>query len=560
MIRSTCAIACVLVAALALPGCASRKKAPEPDPSAKGMTQAAAADYYYLLYQELSRQGQAKQAILVLEKLIELAPGPDLYRDLANLSWSLGDPAKTREVLEEGLKKYPDEKVLHFYLANSYLLERRYDEAVKVLKDYLAKHPKDQSASQELGAVLVESGKHQEALDFLSALPRDRRTPAMAYYESKAYWNLKRPKQALEKLRQALREDPNMLAAWSELAFIHEKQGDYRQAEEAYRRIMDLGEEGPEIWMRLIRLALKQKNEAKALELLDKAPKDRNTLFEVMGLFIDEGFQDGAARALERIAREQPANADVIFIRAMLAIEKEKDAEKAFELLDQIPKNHKLYDKSLTTRVQLAIDNSQFDRALPLIAEGKAAYPDRMEFWFLEGILYDKKGDLTKAAEIYKAAVTNWPGNTDALYRHGVVLERMKMRAEAMAAMEQILAIEPGNPDALNFVGYSLAEDGRDLDRAQDMITRALAANPESPYFIDSLAWVYFKRGDLKNAWIQIQRAASKPSEDPTIWEHYGDIAKAMGNKKEAEKGYRRALEKNPPNAAEVQEKLSGLK
>lgn len=560
MTRATFALACVLIAALALPGCASRKKAQDPDPSAKGMTPAAAADYYYLLYQELSRQGQAKQAVLVLEKLIELAPAPDLYRDLANLSWSLGDPAKTREVLEEGLKKYPGEKILHFYLANSYLLERRYDEAVKVLKDYLSKHPKDQSASQELGAVLVESGRLQEALDFLAGLPRDKRTPAMAYYESKAYWGLKKPRQAMEKLRQALREDPNMLAAWSELAFIHEKQGEYRQAEEAYRRIMDLGEDGPEVWMRLIRLALKQKNEAKALQLLDKAPKDRNTLFEVMGLFIDEGFQEGAARALERIAREQPANADVIFIRAMLAIEKEKDAEKAFELLVQIPKNHKLYDKSLTTRVQLSIDNGWFDRAAPLIAEGKASYPDRMEFWFLEGILHDKQGNLPKAAEVYKSAVEKWPGNTDALYRYGVVLERSKLRAQAMAVMEQILAIEPGNPDALNFVGYSLAEEGRELDRAQEMITRALASSPESPYFIDSLAWVFFKRGDMKSAWIQIQRAASKPNEDPTIWEHYGDIAKAMGNKKEAEKGYRKALEKNPSNAAEIQEKLNGLK
>ena len=94
-----------------------------------------------------------------------------------------------------------------------------------------------------------------------------------------------------------------------------------------------------------------------------------------------------------------------------------------------------------------------------------------------------------------------------------------------MRVMERILTLEPGNPDALNFVGYALAEDGRDLDRALELISKALATNPESPYYIDSLAWVLFKRGEFKKAWTEIQRAVSKPSEDPAIWEHYGDIA-----------------------------------
>jgi len=552
--------ALILLASLALLlGACAAKKAATPDMSARGLSAPASADYYFLLFQELSRQGQARPAAEVLGKLIAIAPAPELYRDLANIHWGLGEQEKTREVLEEGIEKFPDEKVLRFYLANSFLLLRRFDDAAKVLKDYLATHPKDQSAMQELAAVLVEAGRHQEALDFMAAVSRDRRTPAMAYYESKALTGLGKRKQAIDKLRQALREDPNLLAAWSELAFYYEQNNDFRQAEEAYRRILDLGEDGPELWIRLVRLALKQKNEAKALQFLEKAPAERSFLFEVMGLFVDEGFQDGAAKVMERLAQDQPGNPDVIFIQAMMAVERERNLDKALALLAQIPKGHKFYDKSLTTRIQLALDAGRFELAPPLIEEGKTLFPDRIEFWFLDAVRSDKMGDLDRAAAIYREAAARWPDNPDALYRLAVTLERQKNRPEAMRLMEDILAKDPSNPDALNFVGYALAEEDRDLDRALDLVSRALLVNPASPYYLDSLAWVHFKRKDLKLAWREIQRAVANPVEDPAIWEHYADIALAMGNRKEAARGYRKALEMGATNVQEIKAKLEGL-
>ena len=554
--------ACFLLLALAVAvsACAPKKIAARPDVSAKGMDPSAAADYYFLLYQELSRQGQAKQAVPVLTKLIELAPTPELYRDLANLHWSLGDPDKTREVLEEGLRKFPDEKILHFYLANSFLLQRRFDEAIQVLKDYLASHPKDQSATQELAAVLVEAGRFQDALGLLSAVPKDKRTPSMTYYEARAYSGLGKIKPAMDKLRQSLREDPNLLMAWSELASHYEHDSEYRLAEDAYRHILDLGEDGPEIWIRLIRLALKEKDAQKALALLDKAPTDRAFLFEVMGMFVDEGFKDAAATVMERLTKADPDNPDVLFIQAMMTAEKDKNLDKAMNLLAQIPKDSKIYDKSLVARIQLALDGNLLDIAAPLIGEGRQKFPDRIEFAFYAAVLHEKQGDLSKSAEDYLEATKKWPDNTEALNRYAVTLERLKQHDQAMAVMDRVLALEPNNPDALNFVGYSLAEEGRDLDHALDMINRALMANPESPYYIDSLAWALHMRGDNAKAWVEIQRAVAKPLEDPAIWEHYGDIAKALNRRKDAEKGYSRALEMNPPNAAEVKAKLDGLK
>ena len=74
-----------------------------------------------------------------------------------------------------------------------------------------------------------------------------------------------------------------------------------------------------------------------------------------------------------------------------------------------------------------------------------------------------------------------------------------------------------------------------------------------------SLAWAYFKKGDAKRAWTEIQRATAKPVEDPAIWEHLGDIAKAVGEKAAAVQGFTKALSLNPENAAAIKNKLEGL-
>ena len=59
--------------------------------------------------------------------------------------------------------------------------------------------------------------------------------------------------------------------------------------------------------------------------------------------------------------------------------------------------------------------------------------------------------------------------------------------------MEKVLEIDPNNAEALNFIGYSYADRGINLDEAEKMIVRALEIKPDNGYMMDSLGWVYFK-------------------------------------------------------------------
>jgi len=114
--------------------------------------------------------------------------------------------------------------------------------------------------------------------------------------------------------------------------------------------------------------------------------------------------------------------------------------------------------------------------------------------------------------------------------------------------MEKIISLYPDYDPALNFVGYVLAEEGKDLNRAKLLIETALKMSPNNGYYLDSLAWVYFKLKELDKAWEYIQKAVSFTADDPTIWQHYGDIARSLNLKKEAIRGYKQSLKLNPHN------------
>ena len=116
--------------------------------------------------------------------------------------------------------------------------------------------------------------------------------------------------------------------------------------------------------------------------------------------------------------------------------------------------------------------------------------------------------------------------------------------------------------DALNFIGYSLAEKGIQLEQAESMIRRALAKRPEDGYIIDSLGWVYYKKGNFKAALEEIRKASILMPEDPTIQEHLGDVYSALSDYARAVQHYEKSvsLEKDPSKKNSVQQKLNKIK
>ncbi len=134
-------------------------------------------------------------------------------------------------------------------------------------------------------------------------------------------------------------------------------------------------------------------------------------------------------------------------------------------------------------------------------------------------------------------------------YSRAICKERQKEWAGAEADFRQALVLQPDQPQVLNYLGYSFLDRNENLDEALAMIERAVAAEPESGYIIDSLAWGLYRLGRFSDAVAPMEKASLLEPVDPVVTDHLGDVYWAVGRKLEAAFQWRRAASFDPAEA-----------
>jgi tetratricopeptide (TPR) repeat protein len=125
--------------------------------------------------------------------------------------------------------------------------------------------------------------------------------------------------------------------------------------------------------------------------------------------------------------------------------------------------------------------------------------------------------------------------------------------------MKTVIKIEPKNTNALNYLGYTYAEMGENLDEAERLIKAALEEKPNDGYITDSLGWVYFKKGLFNEAVKYLEKAVSLLPEDPVILEHMGDAYFKISHKEKALQFYKRSLSKKKKDKESLEKKIQEL-
>ncbi|NJB66942.1 tetratricopeptide (TPR) repeat protein [Desulfobaculum xiamenense] len=531
---------------------------PADEPVVWELTDHAEITYQFMRFDTARRLGRHEDAEAALARLLELAPSPHAFLEGANYFWHRNRIDETRDILKTAIATYPDNRDLALTLATTYFAEKRFDAAELTIRDYLRTRPDDWVAHRELAVVLIEARRFAQAIDVIEGIPDEEKDAQTLYYGAKASAGLGLNRQAIGMLYRAVEIKSDFVEAWAEMAYLFEVERDYVAAEETYGRILELGETGGEVWLRLISLNLKMNNPDKALELYRQGPTDMNFALEAATMFLEQKFYDHARSVLTPLPQTEGAPTKIWFYLALLAYEGDQDPAQALDYLNRIPSDDPLYGRAISFRVQLLLDTDRTPEALRLVRRVKTAHPTVRDYWLLEAHIHETLGDFAQARATLEKALEQWIDDTELLYSLGITLDKLGMRDKGVEMMERIISIDPEHSDALNFVGYTLADEGRDLDRAMVLINKALEADPESGFIIDSLAWLYFRLGDNDKAWAEIQRAVERVADDPTIWEHYGDIARAVGDTEKAREGYRNSLELRPDTPA-IQKKLDTL-
>ena len=179
------------------------------------------------------------------------------------------------------------------------------------------------------------------------------------------------------------------------------------------------------------------------------------------------------------------------------------------------------------------------------------SYPDILVVQQTLGDALRRVDRYSEATEAYDRAIAlesdpDDPRSWIIYFARGITFERVDDWPKAEADFRRALDLSPGQPQVLNYLGYSLVEKGIKLDEALEMIKQAVDARPNDGYITDSLGWVYYRLGRYDEAVIHMERAAELTPVDPIINDHLGDVLWAVGRQLEARFQWRRAMSFDP--------------
>jgi tetratricopeptide (TPR) repeat protein len=228
----------------------------------------------------------------------------------------------------------------------------------------------------------------------------------------------------------------------------------------------------------------------------------------------------------------------------------QRHPQQALATLAGVPASDPLSPVVRMRRALLQEQLGQTEAAMRELDRLAHDFPDRAEPLEIEGDTLRLKQRFPEAAAVYDRAIARLarPGrdNWRLFYDRGIAYERSHEWDRAEADFNRALAVAPDQPDVLNYLGYSWADQGRNLARARLMIEKAVQQRPNDGSIIDSLGWVMLRQGDHAEAIRTLERAVELEPEDPTINGHLGDAYWSVGRRREAEFQWRRALTLHP--------------
>ncbi|MEO8802409.1 MAG: tetratricopeptide repeat protein [Rudaea sp.] len=167
--------------------------------------------------------------------------------------------------------------------------------------------------------------------------------------------------------------------------------------------------------------------------------------------------------------------------------------------------------------------------------------------FLLEAEILSKHQHRPDALAVYERGLKVLPDDSRILYARALLNEDLGHVDLAVLDLRELIKLDPNNADALNALGYTLANTGNDQAEALTLIEKALALKPGEPAIIDSLGWAQYRLGNLDEAVKQLRIAYSKQP-DAEVAAHLGEVLWKAGHKNEAKEIWAQGRKKDAKN------------
>lgn len=321
--------------------------------------------------------------------------------------------------------------------------------------------------------------------------------------------------------------------------------------------------------------------------LLKQQPNNAALRLQYARLLVEQKKLKPARAEFEALYKQQPDNADVLLSLALLYIDTRdmKQAEQHLKKLlkldqrvdvanyylgriAQSKEKKKLAisyyvrvtsgDYAFDSRIRIAMLFAQLGREqeslqqLDVLAEQQTDWSRRVRVYLAEGEILRRLHRYKEGFEMYSRALIQKPDDPDLLYARALLAEKVDRVDITEADLLKVLSTEPENANALNALGYTLADRTTRLNEALGYIKRAAELVPDDPAILDSLGWVSYRLGKMDEALKWLAQAFAK-LEDAEIAAHYGEVLWENNQRDKAKQVWKRGRELDPKHPVLVE-------
>ena len=453
---------------------------------------------YTLKAEALSQLNRIEESIQLLESVVQLRSGDFQLLDLlGKLYERTGQNDKAIETYQsiqfEGLASSAEKGAVDRQLAQLFCAAQRYQEALPLLQKLTNDNPHELLLHSLLGLSLTELKLYDQAVDHLRRLIGTLNQDQGNRFRMEAMYHLGRALEGRGDRGQAIQQ-------FEEL--IESTQESNSQSSAWYNRAASV---------RLALLHQRTRQYQKAIDLFDavrlQEPDEPWHIVRLAFAFTQAGRHDDALEMAARLAEGWPGDKDLEAVRARIFFEAE-ESKQALDLLEQLLEAHPEDESVYLSASQLFVEHEKYRKAEETIQDG----------------------------------LSRFPKSESLLFQYAALLERRKEFQKAEAEFRKLLARNPDHHSAMNYLGYMLADLDIKLEEALGHIQKAVDADPFNGAYLDSLGWVLFRMGKLELAEDYLKQASRLNDDDPTIFEHLGDLYSRLEEFEQARKNYQASL------------------
>lgn len=546
------------VAALSLAGCAGGPQGVWSDEARVGGPlvgeEAKRSEVMYsLLAAEIAGQkGEYPQALDAYLKAAHDTPDPRVAERATQIALYAKQTDKALEAAELWLARDPANPAANKIMAALLLKTGRIPEAMAHLDSVLQGPEADaESTLVDLARLISQELPIADSLRVMAQLAeRYPRRAEVHYAHALLALEQDQPKLAQAAVEKALNLRPGWTRALALQAQVAARLGDNKLAQAILEKA--LRAEPGNIRMRLVlaeqlmRQGRVNEAESQFRTVLKKEPDHEDAAFGLAMALLQRRQEESAAKLLAKLAEGARWSSQASYYLGLME-SKRKHYEAAVDWFEQVSSGN-LVLEAQSNAVSLLIALKRNAEAVEKLRQLRKRFPEEaLRFFLMEGELLTRNNDYAGAFDLLNEALQSLPGRQELLYTRALVAEHLDRLDVLEQDLNEILKQNPDDVNALNALGYTLADKTNRYSEAQRLLNHALELKPDDAAVLDSYGWLQYRLGNTETALDYLRRAYAK-NPDPEIAVHLGEVLWTAGRRAEAKAIWRQAVKKDADN------------